>query len=111
MGQTVQIRPPRTVRIPAEHWSVIVVHRNLYHMTPEVIAMDRGSTNKRHCQKCNGKFAPGDGVSVAITEQGNKLLCPRCVEALVAFLGWQWSVWTEDSGRGRVSARPDGPVR
>jgi len=34
--------------------------------------------SKRRCFVCNGKFKHGDNITLTITDQGNKMICPEC---------------------------------
>ena len=38
--------------------------------------------DKRRCFVCCGKFTNGDPLGLAITDQGNKVVCAKCVDEL-----------------------------
>ena len=38
---------------------------------------------KRRCFICHGKFHEGDSVTIALTDIGNKMICPKCCVRLM----------------------------
>jgi len=54
-------------------------------MSEEVRAIRRNSSYKMtHCYWCRHEFKNGDPLALAMTEVGNKVLCEKCADELLA---------------------------